>query len=377
MQKKYFLFVLAVLAVLAMAGTITVSGGVKEFSENENRYLTQFPQISLSGILSGDVQSDITDAFNDQFIKRDFWTATSTKVEKALGYKDIGGVYLGQEHYYFEKIMNQDISQTNYFQNLRFLQYIAGRETNAQVTAMLVPSPGTVLKEKLPDYATLYDADKMYQGAKAMLEQNGQNSILLDIRQQMERVGKEKQIYYKTDHHWSLRGAYIGYQAYMECMGKEPEEYENFDVQVVSDRFFGTLYSKVLDSQAVEDEMDAPQNLPDISVFCDGEERDSIYDEGKKEEKDKYAYFFGGNYGEVQIINEAVEERRLLIIKDSFANSMVPFLLRDYSEIQMLDMRYFKGSVQDFLEEYGADEILILYEISNFAQDKNLNKLTK
>lgn len=377
MQKFYFLFVLAVSALLAIAGTITVSGGVREFSENENRYLTQFPAISLSGILSGDVQADITDAFNDQFIKRDLWTAASTKVEKVMGYKDIGGVYLGKDHYYFEKIMNQDISQTNYFQNLRFIQYIAGEQTDAQVTALLVPSPGTVLKDKLPAYASLYDSDKMYREAAELLQKGDQSLTLLDIRHQLEETGKEKQIYYKTDHHWSLRGAYIGYRAYMQCMGRVPEEYENFDVQPVSDCFYGTLYSKVLDSRAVVDEMDAPKNLPDVTVTCDGDVRDSVYDLEKREQKDKYAYFFGGNYGEVVIQNGAVDERKLLIIKDSFANSMAPFLLRDYSEIRMLDMRYYKGSVQELLEEYGADEILILYEISNFAQDNQLNKLTK
>lgn len=398
MKKAYFVFVAAVTVVLAAGGIVTVAKGNREFSENENRYLTQFPEISLSGILSGDVQEDVTNAFNDQFLKRDFWISISTKVEKTLGYRDINGVYLGKDHYYFDKVMNQDISQTNYFQNLRFVNHIAGKGNDARVTALLVPSPGTVLKEKLPEHAVLYNADKMYQEAAQMLGKNSEaktsgdteadqedleerQTAMLDIRQQLEETGQDKQIYYRTDHHWSLRGAYVGYQAYTESMGREPESYDGFDVQIVSDAFYGTLYSKALDSEAVADEMDAPQNLPEVSVICDGKETGSVYDETKKEEKDKYAYFFGGNYGEVQIQNKEAGKkkltRKLLIIKDSFANSMVPFLLQDYSEIRMLDMRYYKGSVQELLETYEADEILVLYEMSNFAQDGNLNKLVK
>lgn len=380
MKKIYVLFAAAVTALLAAMGLVMVAEGNREFSENENRYLARFPVISLSGILSGDVQEEITDACNDQFMKRDFWTSISTSVEKKLGYKDIGGVYLGKDHYYFEKIMNQDISQTNYFQNLRFIQHVARQSPEAEVTALLVPSPGTVLEEKLPEYAPIYNAEQMYRSAAGMFGREnragtGGGVTLLDIRRQLKEAAEEKQVYYKTDHHWSLRGAYVAYQAYMEQMGCEPEEYSNFDVQAVSDCFFGTLYSKVLDSRAVEDEIDAPQNLPSVSVVCDGRKRDSVYDEGKRDEKDKYAYFFGGNYGEVEITNEDVDERKLLVIKDSFANSMVPFLLREYSEIRMLDMRYYKGSVEEYLDLYGADEILVLYELSNFAQDNNLNKL--
>ncbi|MDE6566185.1 MAG: hypothetical protein K2K70_00455, partial [Lachnospiraceae bacterium] len=67
----------------------------------------------------------------------------------------------------------------------------------------------------------------------------------------------------------------------------------------------------------------------------------------------------------------------LVIFKDSFANSMVPFLLQDYEEIIMIDLRYYRDSIATYLEELDDPEILILYEMSNFAQDANLVKLSK
>ncbi len=370
MKKIYLVFFIGILALLTAGGVSAVAFGKREFSANENRYLTQFPSFSWSDFVSGDWQEDMTNAFNDQFIQRDLWTQSATSVKKALGHKDIGGVYIGKENYYFEKIMNQDISQTNYFQNLRFVNYLAASQQESEVSLMLVPSPGTILEEYLPKHGTLYDSDEMYQEAQDLLE----DVNFIDLREEFQEISKKRQIYYKTDHHWSLYGAYTGAMNYYESVGSNGESYEEYGVKAVSNSFYGTLYSKALDRSAIPDEIDAPMELPPVKVYCDGREKESIYDIAKLEEKDQYAYFFGGNYGEVDIINEnASSQKRLLIIKDSFANSMVPFLLEEYSQIKMLDMRYYKGSVQEMAEEYQAEEVLVLYEMSNFAQDENLS----
>lgn len=374
MKLKYKIFFIFIIALFFLGGITAVVPGNRTFSANENRYLTQFPKISLSGILSGEVQEDMTNAVNDQFRWRDGWIRMSTRVKKAMGYQDIGGVYLGKEHYYFAKVMNQDISQTNYFQNLRFVNFLAKQQTEAEVTVMLVPSPGTILTDYLPKYATLYDSDKMYQEASELLE----GVSVVDLRTALKQESEERQIYYKTDHHWNLRGAYVGYQDYCQSRGRQARDYDSFGIKAVSDSFYGTLYSKILDPAAVPDELAAPTNLPELDVVCDKKTHDGIYDSSKLKEKDKYAYFFGGNYGEVDIKNDQAEtEGKLLVIKDSFANSMIPFMVEDYSEIKLLDMRYYKKSVKEALEEYQPDEVLVLYEMSNFAQDHNLSQLIK
>ena len=377
MRKKEIIFVTGLTTMLAITGLYTVLTGNKEYSANENRYLTQFSSVNLSGILSGETQQQMGNALEDQFPGRDFWTGLTTKVEKKLGYKDVGGVYLGKDSYYFEKVMNQDISQTNYFQNLRFVNHLAKISGEADVTAMLVPSPGTILSDKLPSHAVLYDAQTMYEEAVQVL----QDVNLIDLRQQLTQESKVSQVYYRTDHHWSLRGAYVGYSAYCrQVEGGTPKDYEAFDVHTVSEDFYGTLYSKALDDDAVPDMMDAAQGLPDVEVICDGKEMSGVYDTTKVEQKDKYAYYFGGNYAEVGITpvnDKSSAGKKLLVIKDSFANSMIPFLLEEYDEIHMLDLRYFKNSVKNYVEEYGADEVLVLFELSNFAGDQNLSRLMK
>lgn len=374
MKKTYLIYFIAMVSLLTLGGILAVVWGDREFSANENRYLTQFPNLEWSEYISGEWQDDMTNAFNDQFLQRDFWTQTATSVKKILGHQDIGGVYIGKENYYFEKIMNQDISQTNYFQNLRFVNILAQSQPQAEVSLMLVPSPGTVLEEYLPVNAPMYDADAMYQEAEDLLE----NVSLVDLRDEFQEVSKKRQIYYKTDHHWSLYGAYTGAMKYYEVIGDSGKSYEEYGIKAVSNSFYGTLYSKALDRDARPDEIDAPMELPPVKVYCDGTEKESIYDKTKLEEKDQYAYFFGGNYGEVDIINEsAATQKKLLIVKDSFANSLVPFLMEDYTQIKMMDMRYYKGSIQELAENFEADEVLVLYEMSNFAQDENLNKVIR
>ena len=115
--------------------------------------------------------------------------------------------------------------------------------------------------------------------------------------------------------------------------------------------------------------------MPDgVSVTADGKES-SVYNMAAAGEKDKYKVFFGGNYGQTVITGGCKNGKTLLMIKDSFANSLAPMLTADYETIIMLDMRYFAGSTQQLIEDYGVDEILFVAEMSGFANDRNLIKL--
>ena len=109
-------------------------------------------------------------------------------------------------------------------------------------------------------------------------------------------------------------------------------------------------------------------------------ETDSVYDRSKLKEKDKYAFFFGGNYGEVHVQNRAADEenkgRNVLVIKDSFANSFAPFLTQNYENIYMIDLRYYNGDMKAYLQEHDITDVLVLYNISNFISDRNIYKLT-
>lgn len=366
--------------ILLLFGAMIVLTPNREFSENENRVLASLPAFHLQDFWSGDYQENLEQAVDDQMVCRDQFMALATNMMQKLGYRDIGGAYLGSGQTYLTKTTADDIDMFRYMENLRYVEYLSGIYPE-KVSLMLVPSAGTILKDRLPKYAPYYHADAMYRAAEVVCE----TTNVLDLRKTMQLQNEilksensDCEVYFRTDHHWTLPGAYQGYTAYSTAKSREPKEYQAFRPEKLTDAFYGTLYSKVLDHKVKPDVMYAASDIGETTeVECDGNKRKSVYDTEKLDTKDKYAYFFGGNYGEVRIQTKAEQGGTLVIFKDSFANSMVPFLLQDYEEIIMIDLRYYRESIDAYLEELENPEILILYEMSNFAEDANLVKLSK
>ena len=110
------------------------------------------------------------------------------------------------------------------------------------------------------------------------------------------------------------------------------------------------------------------------SVVCDGKDG-ALYDLSALEQKDKYELFLGGNYGQCVITTGTENGKHLLLVKDSFANSFVPFLTGDYETITMIDLRYYRGSMAELAAE--ADNILVLTEVTNLAGSGDYFKLSK
>lgn len=380
MKWWYRIYFCIAAGILLLLGSMIVLMPDRTFSENENRVLASIPTFHLRDFWTGDYQAELEQAADDQIAARDRFTALATYTMRKLGYRDIGDTYLGSEETYIAKTTSEDIEMFRYMENLRYVEYLSGQYPG-QVSLMLVPSAGTILRDRLPKYAPYYQADSMYHAAEVVCATTG----LLDLRQslqlQQEILNSDEtggSVYFRTDHHWTLPGAYQGYVAYTSARQRDPLEYQAFCPEAVTEEFYGTLYSKVLDQTIRPDVMYAASEIGETtSVVCDGKKRESIYDSSKLKIKDKYAYFFGGNYGEVRIRTKAEQGGCLVIFKDSFANSMVPFLLQDYEEIVMIDLRYYRSSVAELLEEWDDPEILILYEMSNFAEEANVVKLSK
>ncbi|MGN0336950.1 MAG: DHHW family protein [Lachnospiraceae bacterium] len=392
--KKHieWLYVLLVIGALAVGGAAIFVLPQQTYSEAENRYLTKLPRISVEGISSGEVQRDLTEAASDQFPVRDRWMQVATTSQYLLYHREINGVYVGKDHYLFDKIVDSDLSEKNYRTNLGYVTAMKAN-TDADVSVMLIPTPGTVLTEKLPTRAVVYDPEPYEAMGEELCEADSVRWV--QTRDALERADRNSfdQIYFCTDHHWTTNGAYVGASTYLETQGIQIAEQEHFDVQTMSDSFYGTLYSKVAGLPGARaDELELPQALPENLVIeadsapadalgADGEksmpEFTGIYDLTKLDMKDKYTVYFGGNYGKITIKNpQANGKGSLLIIKDSYANSMVPYLLDHYGQITMIDLRYYNESVPELAAE-GWDEVLVCYEMSNFIKDRNLFKLIR
>lgn len=379
MKKKSLATVLVFLGFIGGISLLTFTQKDREFSENENRYLAKMPSISWESIKKGEFQDGFEEYIKDQIVFRDHWITVETAIQKACFNTDIGGAYVGKNGYDFEKITPDDVDQKQVNKNVKslnnFFDYACEKVGEDNLYFILVPTSGLINSEKLPKNAILFDQNACMDN---IIGQIGSH-ITYDVRELFKQQ-KDTQLYYKTDHHWTTEAARLTYNYWSERTGKDSTANSDSELVTVTESFRGSLYSKILDYDSAYDQIKVLKNTLDTeyTVIADGKDIGGIYQKDKLSEKDKYAYFMGGNYGEALIHNEAAKGKgNLLLIKDSFANSFVPMLAADYENIYMIDLRYFAGHVPTYMKENNISEIMVLYNISNFISDKNIFKIGK
>ena len=334
----------------------------RAFSENENRYLQLTPKLTWDNVMSGKFMTDAENYTGDQILLRDVWTATRSLLQRAEGKEDISGTYLGADGRYFAKVTDDSFDWVRLEKNAGYIRDFFAA-SGKPCTALIVPSPAGVLRDALPENAPYFDEDRAFTALSDTL-----GGALLDSRQTLASVDDP---YYHTDHYWTTMGAQAVYGQWAAATGHTARSY---DLTLASDHFRGTLYSKVLLPDSVYDSVYYAPEITVESVVCDGKDG-ALYDLSALEQKDKYELFLGGNYGKAVITTGVENGRHLLLVKDSFANSFVPFLTEDYETITMIDLRYYRGSMAELAAE--ADDILVLTEVTNLAGSGDYFKLSK
>lgn len=345
----------------------------RDFSENENRYLSQLPRLSVDAVLSGQYMQDIEQYIDDQFPKRDTWVTLKSDFSQLIGNREVNGVYLGDDKYLIEKWLPEDVDQELLKENIETLNSFAKNHPEQKMSLMIVPTAGLVLKDKLPDHAPMFDQNIAFK----TIEDNITFNHFIDVRQVL-MDHSEEYIYYKTDHHWTSYGAYLAYSEWCRMNGTETQQ-DDYEIESVSSSFRGSLFSKVLSSNCAEDRIELynRKNQPEYTVSYNfgRTESDSVYALENLEKKDKYLVFLNGNHPEVTIRTSQSNNKHLLVFKDSFANSFIPFLLEDYETIHIIDLRYYNGDIDEYMAENSINECLVLYNIKNFCEDKGISKI--
>lgn len=374
-NKVFFYIVLFVWSGFIIWNLVTPP---KVFSENENRYLAEIPKFSYDKLMNGDYMKGIEEYINDQFVIRDQWIYMKTLMERGLLKQDINSVYFATNGNLIEKHSNNSVSQALAEENREYIKGFVEKYIttlgNDRVKVMLVPTASEILTDKLPPYATGYNQSSyMEQVSKSIAK-----DTFLDIRDTFKKH-KDEYIYYRTDHHWTTLGAYYAYEQWAKDVGFEPLSREKFDITLASDQFYGTIYSKV-NIKVRPDEIYLYQIKEDLGYqlqYNMADMTDSLYDYKKLEGKDKYSVFMSGNNAIVEVQTNYKNGRRLLVIKDSFAHSFVPFAVNHFEKTLMIDLRYYNGGIETFIEENEITDILALYNTIGFVNDINIGKLLK
>ncbi len=342
----------------------------RSFSELENRYLEKRPSFSIKSFLNSTFSSKYESYLNDQFIFRDGWITLKSVSESALGKTENNGIIYSKDSYLFEKLLTSEETQLQ--KNLNALQIFL-QNYPGDATVGIVPSSYEILRNKLP--AGLENVDQA-EAINRIYQTVGNGTVTTLPLLEALQNHKEEYIYYRTDHHWTTLGAYYGYEAYCLEKGLEPALL-NFPAKEVED-FYGTYFSKAKLHSAQSDTI-TYYEIPIAEMTADLEEKEGLYQVEQFSKRDKYAAFLYGNHGLTVIRSEHFDKtehpKRLLVIKDSFANCLVPFLTQNYDEITVIDLRHFSIKISSFLDGQEFDDTLILYNYLNFSNDTNLYKL--
>lgn len=343
--------------------------GDRLFSPNENRILAKKPELTIPSVMNKSYMQDYEAYVTDQFIWRDRWIMLKTSAELMLQKKNINGVYIGKDNYLIEQHTTEDILAYNPQQKAEKLaalleQYEAelGRD---RVKAMLVPTTDTILSEKLPLYAECFD-QRTYL-AEIAADTDG----LIDVADTLT-AHRSEYIYYKTDHHWTTLGAYYAYIEWAKAMQFSAWEMEEFEIETISEDFYGTIYSKInMAKEADSIQRFLPKQSAAYQVYYDKEDEasDSLYEMKHLSTKNQYAVFLDDNHPLIRIHTDNTNGRHLLLIKDSYANCFVPFAVNHYETVCIIDMRYYRGNIEDIVTEYQITDMLVLYDVIHFIEN--------
>lgn len=346
----------------------------KDFSYNENRELAQKPELTAEALFKGTFMDDYESYVTDQIFLRDQFVNISTNIKLLLGQKEINGVYFS-DNYFVEKFQDSDIDYEALDKIESYILTFMQNHPNAKLG--LIPTSGGVVDGLYPKYSDNVNQKELIQN----IYDNAGNRQTIDIFSKLKEHQSEE-IYYRTDHHWNTLGAYYGYEAIIEALGENIIDLSNYEFEIVDDEFSGTIQSKVNYDIGYDVIFKYVPKFDTDYIMTINEdpatETNSLYVESKLESKEKYAVFLGGNNATTRIKNDAIQNgKKLLIIKDSYSHCLTPFIINNYSEVLLLDPRYYMGGVETFLTSEQFDDIVILYNIKNFVDDRNLIRLNK
>lgn len=360
--------VIFMVILLGLAGKEALSHQ-RTYSPVEKRELQTRPEISITKVLDGRFQKKYESYLRDQFPGRDHWVSFQTDMELFMGKNEIHNVYIGKNHYLLEHYTEKEFDPQQISKNLQALEKFVGKaKQNADVHVMMVPTKSWVLREKLPAFAPHYKEQKFYDALQQKLEKE---DVLISVEPVLD-AHKEEEIYYRTDHHWTTLGAWYAYEQYTKAVGGDLQRAQGKKkFRCISKDFYGTTYAKInYARQADKIEIYEPADKLRV-VYNMGEKKTkTLYDFSFLKTADQYSVFTGGNQAVLEITGGIKNGKTLLLIKDSFANSILPFLAEDYEKLVVVDLRQLNVSGDRLLEMFSPTDILILYNSAQFAQDK-------
>ena len=355
-------------AFLAVMTALLLFGPKRDFSENEKRVLAQEPEITAQAIMKGETQKQLEDFTSDQIPWRDLFVGINAYWNLATGRNGDQDIYYGRDGYLINapKAFNEQLLTDNL---TRFDEFAA--RTGLQADLIMVPTVGYLMEDKLPGVHGEYHDDAVYDLAADTV----QHLNILDVRRILREGAQEGQVCYRTDHHLTSYGNFLLDRAFQQAHGKPAPQESDYTV-TYHEGFYGTTWSGSGYWLTPPDRVELWDAGVPVTVTVDdgaGETKthNSPFFLKHLDDLDQYPVYLDGNHALTTIENPNAPGGTLLVIRDSYAHCFGTFLAAQYRKVYLIDLRYFRTPVSEFLRDHPADRMLVLYGVDNLLTDNN------
>ena len=362
--------------IIGMGSLVNFIAKDRDFSESENRVLASFPKLTLSSIADGTFMKNFETYMSDQFVLRDRMISLKSYFDRLSGLREENGVYIGDDGFLIEKPSKYTAKKAKAM--AKSINSFIKKYPELNKMIAISPNASYIYSEKLPLGIELHSQQSELKGIKNRLE--GENYTFLNVGKALEKAKEKSDVFYRTDHHWTTRGAYAVFKSIADKWNLDRSQVK-YKFLTVSGDFEGTLASKTgIHDRKDKIEICLPENSEGsylVSYESQDKRTTSLFEPSKLQQKNKYEVFLGGNYDKVVIDTVSQSRATLLIIKDSYANCLIPMLTPYFAKIIVADPRYMTDSIHTVMDEYNISHVLFLYNLNTFLQDTSLEDALK
>ena len=377
--KLYIIGFTAMLGGLLILFLVSPKGS---FSQFENRTLQSKVTFSWDALMDKSFAENTEKYVSDHFPYRQQWFMVKSIAEQARLMTVNNGIIHGDNGYLFEPMKEPvwgDVEK--YVDSINKFQ---ANFTNTHMSLLLAPTSVEMYPQFLPKWSSSFS--QQYTNELIQTHLSTDINFINGIEALQPHIADEKILYFRNDHHWTSYGAYYAYVEYMNSLGIDPIALDELQPTTMSNNFLGSYDTKGQFWGAQPDDIVSftnPWFSSHMFIADDESKSDSLYYDSFLEVKDQYSYFLGGVHALMTITNEPINEQtakkaeidKLLVIKDSYAHNFIPLLVNHAREIHVVDLRYYNGSMKDYMEQEQFDEVLLLYNTPTFITERSLLKL--
>ena len=343
--------------------------------KNDNEKRTARPRTTLSSIYDGSYFAELMKNTSDNIAFRDKMMRFHAMLNVKFGGNTVNGVYIDKE-----RLLDAEMSEREADPTIADRINAFARKYDGTLYIAAIPSSSGVYGDIMPDYLL---SDPESQQISRLYDALDNGIRRIDAYNILKML-KDNYIYFRNDTKWTSYGAYCIYRTVIQKLGFLPTPYDKYTIRHVTDDFRGNLYSRTLYSDTMADILDIYE-YPDgakiescSAVYKNGLAYEKeFYDMGKLDSDYMYNMYLGDPEAVIEIETSVNNERKLLVIKDSYADCFIPFLTQHYSRITVVSPQYMKDPLSEHIDISDYQQTLLLFGIENSGDSSLFSEILK